>query len=537
MVANSLFYDVLENKPELNIPNAIFRRMQLVWLCSILEKSLWNNEIEVLNNAYRIFKGMEFPPDLEYSDEFLDLLVDFKTQLFIGNLMIDKNSYTHALETFARNLKITDRDEKKVQFINKKWMAKCVKRKKDIQFFESAEKMTNSWPESQFLERMRNFLMLIGTYLNQQYPASEIRRKLKNAKIDRLEESMSSDKTSSVALTNDDFSHANDNEFVQIKPERKLPIGFSKSPQTTSNAPVTKNVESASVEAPNEYRVPEKASHKVTNLSQVRSKTVPISEYATLFENLKSLYSLDFSDLSSNATGDSLNSNKTAIELVNLKKKIAVVYDGYAALQKHLNFLKEIQRTLEKKLKPVESTSNELPWTDDEEGSLDQKSQDSAEEYQPSVSEQNIKRSEETQLNDNDDSEEEVFLASEDGDELIGNESDISIESLYHFRNHLPKVFSNSPLRRSRRTPQKIPETKLDSYKVELVSYNGKDVYSVKCNNIHVLRRVSDGWVNASNIIQAASRGENEKIMIEESIPEPKENFKGSRSLKLHGVW
>jgi hypothetical protein len=534
MIANSLFYDVLANKPELNIPNAIFRRIQLVWLCNILDKSLWNNDIDVLNDSYRIFKGMEFPPDLEYSDEFLDLMVEFKTQLFIGNLIVDPSVYTDALESFARNLKITDRDEKKVQFINQKWMAKCIKRKKDFDLFDSAEKMATAWPESQFLERMRNFLMLIGTYLNQQYPASEIRRKLKNARIVHLEESTSSDQTSSVALTNDDV---NDMEFVQIKPGRKLPSGFSNSQPKSSNTPLTKNLESTSVEALDEDRLNQKETDNVINLSQVRSKTVPISEYSTLFENLKSLYSLDFSDLSSNATGDSLNSNKTAIELVNVKKKIAVVYDGYSALQKYLNFLKEIQRSLEKNLKPEEYISNELPWTDDEEDSLEVESKDSGKEYQPSVSQENVKGGAATQdMNDNYETQ-EVLLVSEDEDELNEDETESSNENLFYFRNHLPKVFNNSPVRRSRRTPQQTSKTIHESSKVELVSYNGKDVYSIKYNNIYILRRVSDGWVNASNIIQVSSRGENEKIMIEESIPEPKETFKGSRSVKLHGVW
>jgi hypothetical protein len=596
MVANQLFYQVIDNKPELNVPNAIFRRLQLVWLCNILQGSLLNNDLGVLNDAYRILKAMEFPPDLEYSDEFLDLLVDFKTQLFIVNLLLESSVYTDALQSFARHLQITDRDEKEAQIINKKWMAKCIKRKKDIEFLASFDKIVQAWPESKFLERIKSLLMIIGAYLNQKYPASEIRRKLKNnaLSVSNVEVTKSSDETSSVALTNDD-------EFVQVEVARKLPIGFSKSQPKSSHTVVNKHVdllkadnskviinvdmsESDSTDALNEYTTNEEA-----KLSQIRPETVPISEYVTLFDSLKSLYSLDHADLSSYADGGTHNSN-ISNELISLKKKLEVVYDGYSTLQKHLNFLKDVQRKLENNLQPYGQTSNELPWTsspvhdkeedvdysisrDHEEENLEHKddsdeeiqitrshyrwaSNESAytdEEIQITRSQQNATELEKLSEQDTEDGEnyykhletqeyadedneiegEELVLSDEE-DELLDDDTESS-----SYRAHLTHRFmvSSSPSRSSRRTPQKTSDAETDSAKVQLAAYNGKDVYEIKCNNEFVLRRVSDGWVNASSIFKASSGDEIKNAMIEQELPGPKESVKGSKTSKLRGIW
>jgi hypothetical protein len=91
--------------------------------------------------------------------------------------------------------------------------------------------------------------------------------------------------------------------------------------------------------------------------------------------------------------------------------------------------------------------------------------------------------------------------------------------------------------KRSLRSQVTTPETKAESPKVQLAAYNGKDVYEIKCNNGFVLRRVSDGWVNATTIFNASSIDKAAIAEINVRVPEPKEVFSGNKPSKLHGMW
>lgn len=91
--------------------------------------------------------------------------------------------------------------------------------------------------------------------------------------------------------------------------------------------------------------------------------------------------------------------------------------------------------------------------------------------------------------------------------------------------------------KRSLRSQITIPEIKAENPKVQLAAYNGKDVYEIKCNNGFVLRRVSDGWVNATNIFEASSIDKAEIAEINARVPEPKEVSSGNKPSKLHGMW
>jgi hypothetical protein len=100
----------------------MLKRFHLVYLFNILDEKLLENSINVLNDAYRVFKFIDYPPELEYSDEFLSLLVDFKTMLFIRNMMISTYQFDKLLQHFVQNLQVYIADNSKAQIVNNKWI-------------------------------------------------------------------------------------------------------------------------------------------------------------------------------------------------------------------------------------------------------------------------------------------------------------------------------------------------------------------------------------------------------------------------------
>ena len=123
----------------------MLKRFHLVYLFNILDEKLLENSINVLNDAYRVFKFIDYPPELEYSDEFLSLLVDFKTMLFIRNMMISTYQFDKLLQHFVQNLQVYIADNPKAQIVNNKWIAKCKKRRKEVILFSKLLDFTTVW--------------------------------------------------------------------------------------------------------------------------------------------------------------------------------------------------------------------------------------------------------------------------------------------------------------------------------------------------------------------------------------------------------
>lgn len=91
-------------------------------------------------------------------------------------------------------------------------------------------------------------------------------------------------------------------------------------------------------------------------------------------------------------------------------------------------------------------------------------------------------------------------------------------------------------LKRPRISPKtKVPE--IETAGVQLAQYKRKDVYEISVNNVFVLRRVSDGWVNATTILEASNLDDAEKESIVSKISSPNERLIGAKYSRLQGVW
>jgi len=140
-----------------SIPSPMLKRFHLVYLFNILDENMLENSIQLLNDAYRVFKFIDYPPELEYSDEFLTLLVDFKTQLFIRNMMISTYQYDKLINHFVQNLQVYIKDNAKAQIVQNKWLAICKKRKKEVINFTKVIDFSAVWNCGTIKSSISNF--------------------------------------------------------------------------------------------------------------------------------------------------------------------------------------------------------------------------------------------------------------------------------------------------------------------------------------------------------------------------------------------
>ena len=92
----------------------------------------------MFKDAYQIYKNMDFPGALDYSEECLSLHVEFKTQMILPKLVEARTAATKAvvLDELLEDLDVVgDYNEDEKKSIWSKWMTRAKRRKVEVNPF------------------------------------------------------------------------------------------------------------------------------------------------------------------------------------------------------------------------------------------------------------------------------------------------------------------------------------------------------------------------------------------------------------------
>ena len=121
------------------VPIPILKRFHLVVLLGYAQDAgsvRLGSRRPLLKDAYQVFRSMDLPPSLDYNDTYLDILMEFKTQMLISQLatITTERAEMKALDRFGETLTIpgADHTEQEKRAIGKKWAHKINARKADV---------------------------------------------------------------------------------------------------------------------------------------------------------------------------------------------------------------------------------------------------------------------------------------------------------------------------------------------------------------------------------------------------------------------
>ena len=367
--------------------------------------------------------------------------------------------------------------------------------------------------------------MITGDYVNQKFPVKTV-RDIMNGKRQGLE-STSTVKSSTVETVSTEPQE--DNRATRVSP-RKLPQSLSK--DSTPKRGIHENVatqkrsadtmsshrdENSSsgvntVNLTSEFVDPRKAiTAAATSTNDLKdishSARGDVGKLEQIFSTINSYHLDDLNALKNIKESASEHADGAALNQIisGIKEKRDILYKGCSLIKKYMSDLKKCQIELENISKPKDYSNNELPWTDDEE------------EVELERLNSEIEQDETSQR-----------LRSISGSNLDNSDP-----------NDLQQDFPESKSYRSRKKARKLERNMEQPHeaKIRKALYRTTNVYEMAYKTGLVLRRCSDGWVNASTILNASTKDKSLINRIESEVPQPFEIVKGSKHGRLQGVW